>query len=90
MDYLLVLLGNFSIIIATPHHFAASLPGFQVEQMVILECSTDQYCLAILAMPPEGKIKPLGSVDFVMLGAIVIAAAVVVAEGGVAQESSQD
>lgn len=91
MDSLQVLLGNFSIIIATPHHFAVSQAGFQVKHKVILECSTDQYCLAILAMPPGGKIEPLGFVDFALQAVAVIAAAVViVVEGGVAQVSSQD
>ena len=90
MDSLQVLLGNFSIIIATPHHFAVSQAGFQVEHKVILECSTDQYCLAILAMLPGGKIEPLGFVDFALRVAAVIAAAVAAAEGGVAQVSSQD
>jgi hypothetical protein len=58
--------------------------------MAILECSTNQYCLAILSMVLEGKIKPLGVVGFAMQAVAVITAAVVVAASDVALESSQD
>jgi hypothetical protein len=58
--------------------------------MAILECSTNQYCLAILSMVLEGKIKPLGFVGFAMQAVAVITAAVVVAASDVALESSQD
>ena len=90
MDYLQVLLGNLSITIAIPHHFAVSQAVFQVERMAILECSARQCCLAILAMQLEGKIKPLESVDFVTQAIAVITAAVVVAASDVVEVSSQD
>ena len=58
--------------------------------MAILECSTNQYCLAILSMVLEGKIKPRGFVGFAMQAVVVITAAVVAAASDVAPVFSQD